>query len=103
MCPSKLILQLKPFPVLIYHENGNMNISRLSSSLYIGWLPVQYRIKYKILLYTFKALSNLAPVYLQELVNAYQPTRALRSEDLQLLKAPRIRTKTYGERAVQNT
>jgi hypothetical protein len=33
-------------------------------------------IKYKILLYTFKALSNLAPVYLQELVNAYQPTRA---------------------------
>ena len=44
---------------------------------------MQYRIKYKILLYTFKA---------------YQPTRALRSEDLQLLKAPRIRTKTYGER-----
>ena len=36
-------------------------------------------------------------VYLQELVNAYQPTRALRSEDLQLLKAPRICTKTYGE------
>ena len=27
-----------------------------------------------------------------------QPTRALRSEDLQLLKAPRIRTKTYGKR-----
>jgi hypothetical protein len=25
-------------------------------------------------------------------------TRALRSEDLQLLRAPRIRTKTYGER-----
>jgi hypothetical protein len=59
---------------------------------------VQYRVKYKILLYTFKALINLAPVYLQELVNVYQPTRALRSEDLQLLKAPRIRTKTYGER-----
>jgi predicted carbohydrate-binding protein with CBM5 and CBM33 domain len=37
------------------------------------------------------ALNNLAPVYLQELVNAYQPTRALKSEDLQLLKAPRIR------------
>jgi hypothetical protein len=59
---------------------------------------MQHRIKYKILLYTFKALNNLAPVYLQELVNAYQPSRALRSEDLQLLKAPRIRTKTYGER-----
>ena len=69
----------------------------------LHWLPVQYRIKYKILLYTFKALNNLAPVYLQELVNAYQPTRALRSEDLQLLKAPRIRTKTYGERRLDKS
>ena len=47
--------------------------------------------------------NNLAPVYLQELVNAYQPTPALRSEDLQLLKAPRIRTKTYGERRLDKS
>ena len=64
---------------------------------------MQYRIKYKILLYTFKALNNLAPVYLQELVNANQPTRALRSEDLQLLKTPRILTKTYGERRLDKS
>ena len=36
-------------------------------------------------------------------MNAYQPTRALRSEDLQLLKAPRIRTKTYGERRLDKS
>jgi hypothetical protein len=53
--------------------------------------------------YNFKALNNLAPVYLQELANAHQPTRALRSEDLQLLMAPRIRTKTYGERRVDKS
>ena len=70
----------------------------MSGLVSLPWLPVQYRIKYKILVYTFKALNNLAPVYLQELVNAYQPTRALRSEDFQWLKAPRIRTKTYGKR-----
>ena len=86
---------------LISRKRKHEHITPLLVSLH--WLPVQYRIKYKILLYTFKALNNLAPVYLQELVNAYQPTRALRSEDLQLLKAPRIRNKTYGERRLDKS
>lgn len=86
---------------LISRKRKHEHITPVLVSLH--WLPVQYRIKYKILLYTFKALNNLAPVYLQELVNAYQPTRALRSEDLQLLKAPRIRTKTYGERRLDKS
>jgi hypothetical protein len=86
---------------LISRKRKHEHITPVLVSLH--WLPVQYRIKYKILLYTFKALNNLAPVYLQELVNAYQPSRALRSEDLQLLKAPRIRTKTYGERRLDKS
>jgi hypothetical protein len=62
---------------LISRKRKHEHITPVLVSLH--WLPVQYQIKYKILLYTFKALNNLAPVYLQELVNADQPTRALRS------------------------
>ena len=60
--------------------------------------PVHYRCQYKVLMYVFKSLHGSAPVYLQELVSIYQPTRSLRSENCALIKSPRIRTKTYGER-----
>ena len=42
------------------------------------WLPVICRFQYRILVYTFKALQETAPEYLEELVVPYQPT--LRSE-----------------------
>ena len=55
----------------------------------LHWLPVAYRTKYKIILYTFKALQKMAPVYIQELVQVYRPHRTLRSGDsLSLLKPP---------------
>ena len=42
----------------------------------LHWLPVKSRIEFKILLLTFKALNNMAPLYLKELIVPYQPTRA---------------------------
>ena len=47
----------------------------------VHWIPVQYRIQNKLLLNTFKALNILAPIYLEELIHIYQPTRSLRSEN----------------------
>ena len=38
-------------------------------------LPVRYRIRYKICLMTYKALHDLAPEYLKELVQLYTPSR----------------------------
>ena len=64
----------------------------------LHWLTVDHRILYKILLYVFKCLNNLAPVYLTELVIPYNPTRAQRSETANLLTVSSVRTKTYGER-----
>ena len=49
-------------------------------------------------MYVFKSLHGNASVYLQELDSIYQPTRSLRSENCALIKSPRIRTKTYGEK-----
>jgi hypothetical protein len=65
----------------------------------LHWLPVKYRIIFKVLLLVFKCLHGCAPEYLQELIQRYQPSRSLRSADKCLLVVPKIRTKTYGERA----
>lgn len=41
------------------------------------WLPVQYRIDYKIQLFVYKALNNLASKYLSDLIVTYNPSKSL--------------------------
>ena len=65
----------------------------------LHWLPVEYRIKFKILLLTYKALNDMAPSYLQNALVPYQPTRALRSQNAGLLVVPKISKITVGGRA----
>ena len=75
------------------------NITPVLQSLH--WLPVKERIQFKVLLLTFKSLCGCAPVYLQELLVKYQPSRTLRSQSDNLLKHPKVRPKmnSYGSRA----
>ena len=47
----------------------------------------------------FKALNNLAPPYLSQLIVPYNPTRNLRSASKHLLEVPSVRLKSYGDRA----
>ena len=47
----------------------------------------------------YKALNNLAPVYISNLLVRYEPSRNLRSTDKYLLQIPKTRLKTYGDRA----
>ena len=65
----------------------------------LHWLPIEQRIKYKILLFVFKALSNIAPSYIMELVSPYVPSRSLRSSAKNLLIVPKFKLTTYGARA----
>ena len=65
----------------------------------LHWLPVKSRIEFKILLLTFKALNNMAPLYLKELVVPYQPTRALCSQNSSLLVVPTVSKSRVGARA----
>ena len=60
----------------------------------LHWLPISYRSQYKLMMYTYRALNDTAPVYLKELVVPYQPTRSLRSASENLLTVPRTRTST---------
>ena len=66
----------------------------------LHWLPIKKRIQFKILLITYKALNNLAPSYLTDLLHCHSPTRHLRSADANLL-TPITTTKyrTMGDRA----
>ena len=61
-------------------------------------LPVKYRIEYKIILITYQALNGLAPNYLRDLLQFYQPARSLQpSGDLRLMVPP-TRLRSYGDR-----
>ena len=62
------------------------------------WLPVRFRIKYKILVTTYRALHNEAPAYISEMLTPYTPPRTLRSTNTSLLTVPTTHTK-HGDRA----
>ena len=66
----------------------------------LHWLPVDKRIEYKLLLYTYKAFHDLAPGYLCELVVPYVPRRVLRSAELNLLTVPPGKPGKYGSRSL---
>jgi hypothetical protein len=66
----------------------------------LHWLPVQQRIVFKILLLTFRALHDMAPAYIRDLLLPYRPARSLRSStDKLLLTIPRTKCLRYGDRA----
>ena len=65
----------------------------------LHWLPVSYRIDYKIAVLTFKCLHGLAPEYLSDLIEEYQPTRQLRSANQKLLKKKVVNFVRLGEKS----
>ena len=67
----------------------------------VSWLPVRYRINFKILLLTFKALYGMAPSYIIDLIHTKTNTRyLLRSNEGVLLKHPSGKMKkSFGDRS----
>ena len=65
----------------------------------LHWLPIKYRILFKILLLAYKCVNHLAPEYLCCLVVPKKHPRPLRSQVLDLLEVPKTRLKTYGDRS----
>uniref|UniRef100_H3B8T4 Reverse transcriptase domain-containing protein n=1 Tax=Latimeria chalumnae TaxID=7897 RepID=H3B8T4_LATCH len=98
--PLKLIRRLQ----LIQNSAARVvkNVSRfdhITPVLFeLHWLPMQWRITFKVLVLVFKALNGLGPVYLRDLLTPYAPARPLRSLHGLLLKVPMMRTK-LGERS----
>jgi len=56
----------------------------------LHWLPVLQRITFKILLLVYKAVNNIGPKYLCDLIKPYVPTRRLRSASQGLVHVPSV-------------
>ena len=61
-------------------------------------LPIKARIIFKIVLYVYKCLHDMAPAYLSDHINFVNHGKSLRSKDLGVLYVPRSRINT-GDRA----
>ena len=84
---------------LVFHESKFCHITPLLRALH--WLPVAYRIVFKILLLTFNAIHKLAPTYISELVSPEDTggRNYLRSNDSKRLNIPPCKSLyTLGDR-----
>lgn len=64
----------------------------------LHWLPVRFRIVFKILLIVYKCLNNMAPEYLADAIKL-RKTRSLRSTTMEYLEERKSRTVNYGDRS----
>ena len=65
----------------------------------LHWLPVAYRIKYKVAVVVHRCIYGTAPGYLRDLLTLYVPKRKLRSSTELNLVVPKVNQKTVGSRA----
>ena len=105
-CPSTLINKLQMVQNhaarLVLKTRKKDHITPMLLSLH--WLPVTYRIQYKVLCLCYSFFSGSSPVYLSQLLRVYVPGRELRtSADSRILDAGTAdsipHTKTNGKRA----
>ena len=64
----------------------------------LHWLPIRFRVMYKLLVLTFLAIHNLAPAYITDLISIYEPGRQLRSASRALLAVPHHNLERFGRR-----
>ena len=70
----------------------------------LHWLPVPFRIEYKVLILTYKAIHGYAPLYISDLIRTGERTNYNLRSSSQLLLQPYNATKTkktLGDRAFQ--
>ena len=83
---------------LIFKSKKSHHTTPLLKELH--WLPVNFRIQYKISCLCFHVLTGSAPSYLSELLQLYVPSRSLRSaSDNRLFIIPRFNQQERGGRA----
>ena len=65
----------------------------------LHWLPVRFRIMFKILLMVYKCLHDMAPPYLANVIKPRKTPRSLISTTMEYLEEQRSRLVTYGDRS----
>jgi hypothetical protein len=82
---------------LILQKNRDYSASSCLKTLH--WLPIEYRIKFKVLCYLYKCLNGAAPQYLTSMFSLRTSRYSTRSANSSNLEVPRTKTKTFGDRA----
>ena len=78
----------------------NKNDSVKETMMELHWPPIRERINYKIIMWVFRCLHNLAPQYLCTLFKIKENTRDLRSSgEALLLEIPYTNRRAYGVRS----
>ncbi len=73
-------------------EPENLFITPVLRSLH--WLPVIFRIDFKVLLLVYKSLNGLGPKYITDKLTEYKPNRPLRLVGSSQLEIPMVHKKT---------
>ena len=82
---------------LIDKKRKHEHITPILTELH--WLPLEFRIQYKLTVLAFRHFEGTLPPYLSSVLHIYQPPRVLRSSSEKLLKIPRVNLKSGGERS----
>ena len=83
---------------LIFKSRRSDHVTPLLMQLH--WLPVSYRIQYKLSVLCYQIIRSFAPLYLSDLTKIYVPSRSLRSSaDERTFKIPLTKKKYQGQRA----
>ena len=83
---------------LVYKKQKFDHVTPLFLELH--WLPVESRILYKVLIYTFKGIHHLAPEYICEMFVTNTCSYSLRSSKSLTLVVPRTKRKTLKDRSL---
>ena len=66
----------------------------------LHWLPIELRIKFKILCLVFKAVHGESPLYMREMLTECQSVRSLRSNSMyKKLEIPIVKRQTFANRS----
>ena len=83
-CAARLIMKKRKYDHItpVIHE--------------LHWLPLEFRIQYKLAVLAFRQFEGTLPTYLSATLCTYEPARSLRSSTERLLKSPRVKLKSAG-------
>lgn len=86
-CLSRLQLVQNAAARLLTKTRKRENFTPVLVDLH--WLPIEYRVQFKVLLFVYKSLTGLGLNYLSDLLSHYQTNRPLRSSNTLLLSVPK--------------
>ena len=82
---------------LVMKKRRREHVTPLLKELH--WLPVKFRCQYKIATLAYRHFEGSLPPYLSSSLCTYESSRSLRSSNEKLLKIPKRKLRSFGQRS----